>query len=120
MQESWGLAGGGGEGRVNSSRSCGGRGRASGGCGAGGVTVAQEASWGGSIWVLLVKGSLGILAVGCTVVQVGAAAERRGNLSGEHQSGLHKCLWVDILLGQPAYRQKKREVKTPEQGNPWT
>lgn len=85
---------------------CGGGGRPNSGCGAGGVAVAQEASRGGGVRVLLLKGSLGVLGVGCAVVQVWAGADRSRNLSGQHQAGLHICLRVDVRLGQPAHRHK--------------
>lgn len=81
-------------------------GRAGAGCGAGGVAVSQEARWGGGIWVLLLECCLGVLAVGGTVVQVGDVTDGAGHLCGQHQAGLHKGLWVDILLGQPAHRHK--------------
>lgn len=95
---------------------CGGGGGAGGGCGAGGVAVTQEASWGGSVWVLLLEGGLGILGVGCAVVQVGAGANRGGNLSGQHQAGLHKGLRVDVLLGQPAHRHKDQTRGVRQRG----
>lgn len=101
VQEGCSRAGGRGKGGVHGGRSGGGGRRAGGGGsrGAGGVVVAQEAGWGGGVWVLLLEGGLGVLGVGCTVVQVGASADRRGNLSGQHQGGLHICLWVDERLG---------------------
>lgn len=88
--------------------SCGGGGLAGAGGGAGGVAVAQEAGWGGGIGVLMLKGCLGVLSVGRAVVQVGACADGGGNLSGQHQAGLHKGLWVDVWLGHPAHRHKEQ------------
>lgn len=108
VQEGRGWASGGGEGGVYGGRSCGGGGRTSSGWGAGGVTVAQEASWGGGIRVLLLKGCLGVLGVGRAVVQVWAGADRGGYLSGQHQAGLHKGLWVDVRLRHPADRQRPK------------
>lgn len=66
-----------------------------------GVAVAQEAGRGGSVGVLLLEGSLGVLGVGSAVVQVRGGAEGGGHLSGHHQAGLDVGLGVDILLGQP-------------------
>lgn len=109
VQEGWGWAGGRGEAGVNGGWGCGGGSRTSGGGGAGGVTIAQEASWRGGVWVLLLKGSLGILGVSGTVVQVRAGADRCGNLAGQHQAGLHKCLRVHVWLGQPAHRHKEQK-----------
>lgn len=80
----------------------------SGGCGACGVAVTQEAgSRGSGVGVLLVEGGLGVLRVGGAVVQVRAAADRGGELSGEHQAGLHERLRVDVRLGQPGDRNKE-------------
>lgn len=93
---------------MNGGWGCGGGRWASGCSGAGGVVVAQEAGWRGGVRVLLIKSSLGVLRVGRAVVQVGAGADRRGNLSGQHQARLHKCLWVDVWLGQPAQRHKEQ------------
>lgn len=106
VQESRARAGSGGEGWVDGGWGCRGGGRAGRGCGAGGVAVAQEAGGGGGVRVLLLKGGLGVLAVGRAVVQVRAGADGGGNLSGQHQAGLHKGLWVDIRLSQPAHRHK--------------
>lgn len=94
---------------MDGGRSCGGGGWAGSGsgCGAGGVAVPQEAGWGGGVRVLLLKGCLGVLGVGCAVVHVGAAADGGGHLSGQHQAGLHIGLWVDVRLGQPVHRHKQ-------------
>lgn len=65
VQEGRGLGGGGGQGGVHGG-CCrgGGGGRAGGRCGAGGVTVAQEAGRRSGVRVLLLKGGVGVLGVG--------------------------------------------------------
>lgn len=79
-----------------------GRGLGGGGGRAGGVAVAQE-PWGGSVGVLL-KGCLGVLGIGSTVVQVGGGG---GHLRGENQAGLDEGLGIHVLMGQPGKHRQQ-------------
>lgn len=99
VQEGGGGASGGREIRVDCC--LGGGGGGSRGAG-GGVAVSQKAGRGGGVGVLLLVGRLGILTVGCAVVQVGAGADGGRDLGWQHQAGLHKGLWVNVRLGHPA------------------